>query len=111
MEKSTYLFWRYKENGVYFTLSSVILTDFKTGFLSLDFSSKFTLEMCIYNLPKIFLTQNGIESLEVGLIMLVLENRSFGRLKIYKSEIKFDEKSNETCPVFISFQITELGVK
>ena len=67
--------------------------------------------MCIYNLPKIFLTNNGIESLEVGLLILVLENRPFGRLKIYKSEVKFDEKSNETYPVFISFQITELGVK
>ena len=77
----------------------------------MDFSSNFTSEMCIYNLPKIFLTQNGIESLEVGLVMLVLGNRSFGRLKIYKSEVKFDEKSNETYPVFIYFQITELGVK
>ena len=40
----------------------------KTGYVSMDSSSNFASETCIYNLPKDFLTQNGIESLEVGLV-------------------------------------------
>ena len=37
--------------------------------------------------------------------------RTFEGMKMYISEAKFDEKSNERNPVLISVQITELGVK
>ena len=57
-----YSLWSYNENSVYLTPSSVIWKDMKTGYVSLDFSSNFTSDLYIFNLPKDLFSKTSMMS-------------------------------------------------